>query len=91
MYDPSVLAEIGQTLMEKKLYSAEGVETLAWYLTPGHWGISITEAESVEAMMKNVNAWRIAKPGIFKSYKIQPAQETKELIPVILKLGRKIK
>ncbi len=90
-FDPSELAELGLDLLKKKLYPAEGVETLAWYLTPGMWGISISEAESVEALMNNVNAWRIAKPGIFKFFKVEPAMETQELIPLVVQLGKKIK
>jgi hypothetical protein len=90
-FDPSELASVGMNLMEKKLYPAKGVETIAWYISTGYWGISITEAESVEAMMNNVNAWRIAKPGIFKTYKVEPAMDTKELIPKVVNLGRKVK
>lgn len=90
-FDPSELASLGMELMEKKLYPAKGVETMAWYVSTGYWGISISEADSVDALMNNVNAWRIAKPGIFKSYKIAPAMETKDLIPKVVNLGRKIK
>ena len=90
-FDPSELAEIGVDLMKRKLYPAEGVETLAWYMTPGNWGISISEAESVTALMNNVMAWRIAKPGIFKSFKIEPAMDTKELIPIGIQLAKKVK
>ena len=90
-FDPSELAEVGVDLMKRKLYPAEGVETLAWYMSPGLWGISVSEAESVEAIMNNVNAWRIAKPGIFKFYKIEPAMDTKELIPIAVQLAKKVK
>ena len=90
-FDPSDLAELGLDLLKKKIYPAEGVETIAWYLSPGLWGTAISKAESVEALMNNVNAWRIAKPGIFKSYKIEPAMETRELIPVVVKLAKKVK
>ena len=89
--DPSVLAEVGLDLMKRKLYPAEGYKTLAWYTTPGMWGISIAEAESVEAIMRNVNAWRIARPGVFKSYKIEPAMDTKELIPIGVQLAKQVK
>jgi len=60
-------------------------------MTPGNWGISVSEAESVEALMNNVHAWRIAKPGIFKFYKIEPAMDTKELIPIGIKLAKRVK
>ena len=90
-FEPSELAEIGQNLMSKKLFPAPGIEQLAWYLTPGYWGIAISKAEKAEDIANNINMWRIAKPGIFKSIKIEPALETKELIPIMLKLARKIK
>ena len=90
-FDPSELAELGVDLMKRKLYPAEGVETLAWYIAPGYWGISVSEAESVESLMNNVSAWRIAKPGIFKFFKIEPAMDTKELIPLVVQLGKKVK
>ena len=53
--------------------------------------ISAAEADSVEAAINNVNAWRIAKPGIFKSYKIEPAMDVKELIPIGVQLAKKVK
>ena len=89
--DPGVLAEIGQKLISKKLYPAEGIEQIAWYLTNGYWGISIFEAESMESIFNNINMWRIAKPGIFKMIKIEPAMETREIIPIGMKLARKLK
>jgi hypothetical protein len=41
--------------------------------------------------MNNVNAWRIAKPGIFKSYKIEPAMQAVELLPIVVQLGKKVR
>ena len=90
-FDPSELAELGINFVKKKLYPAPGIESIAWYLAPGYWGISISEAEKVEDIMDNVNAWRIAKPGIFKSYKIEPAMETNTLMPRVVQLRKKVK
>jgi hypothetical protein len=45
----------------------------------------------VEAIMNNVHAWRIAKPGIFKFYKVEPAMDTKELIPIGIQLAKRVK
>lgn len=90
-FDPSELAEIGSNLMKRKLYPAEGFNSIAWYMAAGFWGISISEADSVEAVMDSVNAWRIAKPGIFKSYKIEPAMNTNELIPRVVQLAKKVR
>lgn len=41
--------------------------------------------------MNNVNAWRIAKPGIFKSYKIKPAMQAVELLPLVVQLAKKVR
>ena len=90
-FEPSELAEIGKDLMKRKLYPAEGYNSIAWYMVAGLWGISIAEADSVEAIMNDVNAWRIAKPGIFKTYKIEPATDTKGLIPIGVQLAKKVK
>ncbi len=90
-FDPSELASVGMELMEKKLYPAKGVETLSWYISTGYWGIAVSEADSVEALMNNVNAWRIAKPGIFRIFKVAPAMEARELIPKVVNLARKVK
>ena len=89
--DPTEIASIGIELMEKKLYPAKGVETLSWYISTGYWGIAVSEADSGDALMNNVNAWRIAKPGIFLTFKTAPAMETRELIPKVVNLARKIK
>jgi hypothetical protein len=90
-FEPSELAVLAQEFLKKKLYPAPGVESLAWYIAPGYWGISISEAEKIEDIMNNVNAWRIAKPGIFKSYKIEPAMQAVELLPLVVQLSKKVK
>ena len=66
-FDINELTEVGQKLLLKKLYPAPGVKQLALYLTPGMWGISISEAETAEDIANNINTWRIAKPGIYKT------------------------
>jgi len=40
--------------------------------TPGYWGIAISEAETAKNITNNIDLWRIAKPGIFKTSKIEP-------------------
>jgi len=51
------LAEIGQKMISKKLYPAPGVKQLAWYLTPGVRGITVTKAETVEDISNKINLW----------------------------------
>ena len=86
-FDPAELAGIAQELVEKKLYPVEGVEQVGWYLsTSDYWGISIYNADSEEALLRNTNMWRMVKPGIFKSIKVSPAMETINLIPALMEL-----
>ena len=91
-FDPAELAEIAQELMRKKVYPAEGIKELAFYIsTSDYWGIGIDEADSEEALAKNVNMWRIAKPGFIKFIKSTPAMEVVKLLPVLVKLKKQIK
>jgi len=91
-YDPSDLAEVGLDLIKKKLYPAEGVKEIGFYMSVSdHWGISILEADSEEAMARNTNMWRIAKPGWLTLIKVTPAMEVVKLLPVLMKLRKEIK
>lgn len=91
-FDPTELSGLAQTLVNKKLWPAEGVKQIAWYVSASdNWGITIVEAESEEQIVENAGMWRIAKPGIFKLVKTTPAMEIVKLIPVLMKLGKKIK
>jgi len=91
-FDPSELVDIAQQLISKKLYPSEGVKSIAWYVsTSDYWGISIDESESEEAMVRNMNMWRIAKPGFLKSVKTAPAMEVAKVLPIIMKLKKEIK
>lgn len=91
-FDPGELAEIAQELISKKLYPAEGVKNLAFYVSAtDYWGIGIDEADSEEAMTRNINMWRIAKPGFMKLIKITPAMEVVKILPILVKLKKQIK
>ncbi len=89
--DPSELADIVQTLMNKKLVPAEGIKQLAWYVSPDYWGITVTEAESEEALVNDSAMWRIVKPGVFKSIKTSVGLEVSKVLPIMMKLAKKIK
>lgn len=89
-FDPSELAEIAQKILSKGLWPSPGIKTLAWYITPEYWGITVAEAESEEALMKDANLWRIAKPGIFKVLKSSPAMKTEEVLPLMVQLKKKL-
>ena len=91
-FDPSELAGLAQTLVSKKLWPVEGTKEIAWYVsTTDYWGITIIEAESEEQMTEVVGMWRIAKPGIFKLVKATPAMEVVKVVPILMKLAKKIK
>ncbi|HDZ18759.1 hypothetical protein LCGC14_3038740 [marine sediment metagenome] len=91
-FDPAELAEIAQELMSKKIYPAEGVKQIAFYIsTSDYWGIGIDEADSEEALVKNTNMWRIAKPGFIKSMKTTPAMDVVKTLPILVKLKKQIK
>ena len=91
-FDPSELAGVAQTLISKKLWPVEGTKEIAWYVSASdYWGITIVEAETEEQLTEITGMWRIAKPGIFKFFKIEPAMDTKELIPIAVQLAKKVK
>ncbi|MFW9826283.1 MAG: DUF3303 domain-containing protein [Candidatus Thorarchaeota archaeon] len=91
-FDPSKMAELGQKLMEKKLFPVEGVKLIGWYMSAGDmWGVTISEAENAEQIARGNNMWRIAHPGFFKFIKTTPALEVTKAIPIGLKLAKDIK
>ena len=89
--DPTLIGELAQKFMSKKLFPTEGVKIINWLLTPENWGIVISEDDSEEAMFKDINMWRIALPGMFKTVKQAVAMEAAKLIPLFLKLSKDIK
>lgn len=89
-HDPSDILKMYQKVQEAEI-AVEKWETKGWYITPEYWGIAIVETESVEDILTNANAWRIALPGIFKNYNISPAADVAEYAPNLAKLVRKLK
>ena len=91
-FNPTEMAEIASNLISKKLYPTQGVKEIGFYMSVSdHWGITIEEADSEEALMRNTQMWRIAKPGMIKSIKSTPALEVAKGIPVVMKLNKDIK
>ncbi|GAH51819.1 unnamed protein product [marine sediment metagenome] len=90
-FDPSELAEIAQKLMSKKLYPAEGIKQLGFYIsTSDFWGISIEEAENEEQLAKGSNIWRLAKPGYIKVMKTSPGMDVIKMVPLLMKLKKQL-
>ena len=91
-FDPTEMTAVAQSLISKKVWPVEGMKEIGWYVsTSDFWGITIVEAETEEQMVEMAAMWRIAKPGIFKLVKTTPAMEIVKMLPVIMKLGQKIK
>ena len=91
-FDPGEMAAIAQELISKKLYPSGGVKQLAYYISAtDYWGIEVSEADNEEAMVRNSNMWRIAKPGFIKFIKTTPALEVAKVLPVVMKLKKEIK
>ncbi len=91
-FDPGDMAEIAQELMSKKIYPAEGIKEIAFYISAtDYWGIGIDEADSEEVLTRNINMWRIAKPGFIKFIKSTPAMEVTKILPILVKLKKQIK
>ena len=89
--DPTVIADIAQKFVSKKIFPVEGVEIKEWLVTTENWGIVISEDQNEEAMFKDMNMWRIAMPGVFKTVKSSVAMEATKLIPLLMKLSKDIK
>ena len=91
-FDPTEMADIAQQLINRKVYPAEGVNDIAFHVsTSDYWGISISEADSEEALVRSTNMWRVAKPGFIKFVKTSPAVEVAKVIPVLMKLKKDVK
>ncbi|MHA1914481.1 MAG: DUF3303 family protein [Promethearchaeota archaeon] len=90
-FDPADLAELTQKILSKKLYPTEGVNQIGWYVTTGdYWGVTITEAQNEEQLVKDTNVWRLAKPGLFKAIKTSPAMEIAKVLPILMKLKKQL-
>ena len=90
--DPTEIAEVAIELMSKKVYPVEGINDIVFHVsTSDYWGITLTEAESIEAMAKSTNIWRIAKPGMIKLVKTSPAMEVAKILPILSKLKKEMK
>ncbi|MFW9823125.1 MAG: DUF3303 domain-containing protein [Candidatus Thorarchaeota archaeon] len=90
-FDPSELAEIAQKLISKKLFPAEGINQIGFYIsTSDFWGVTIAEAESEEQLAKDSNMWRLAKPGYIKVMKTAPAMDATKMIPLIMQMKKQL-
>jgi len=88
-FDPSELADLAQKILSKGLYPTEGVKQIGWYVSTGDfWGVTISEADNEEQLVKDSNVWRLAKPGIFNSIKTSTAMEIAKVVPILMKLKK---
>ena len=90
--DPTEIAEVAVELMSKKIYPVEGINDIVFHVsTSDYWGITLTEADSEEAMARSTSIWRIAKPGMIKLVKTSPAMEVAKILPILTKLKKEVK
>ena len=87
-FNPADIVKIAVKL--EQLGGTEGSETLSFIITPDNWGISLLKIENEEAAFKVANRWRIALPGVFKSWKGALAMDVDKVMPLIATLGEKI-
>ena len=88
--DPSEILNAYQKIQEAEI-KQEKWDVKGWYITPEHWGVAIVDTDSVDDVLINANAWRIALPGLFIKYNISPVKEVEESVPILAKLVRKLK
>lgn len=81
---PSKLAKAAAKVIEEGKFPTEGVETIQWLVCPGGFGITIVKADSEATAFKMYTAWAEALPGFFESYKLMPALDVQEAIPMSL-------
>ena len=79
--NPAEIVKAGAKITQ--LEEIEGTELLSWIITPDHWGISLMKVENEEAAFKTVARWRLALPGIFKSWKGALAMEVEKAMPML--------
>lgn len=79
--NPAEIVKVGAKITQ--LEEIEGAELLSWLVTPDNWGISLMKVESEEAAFKTVARWRMALPGIFKSWKGALAMEVEKVMPIL--------
>ena len=86
---PKDIAELSAELMEKRLWPPEGTKILGFYTSAADvpiWGVTIEDAESVEAVLKGVAVWTNAKPGVFKVVRVSPAMTAEDAIRVVMEM-----
>ncbi len=87
-FNPADIVKVAVKL--EQLGGTEGSETLSFMITPDNWGISLLKIESEEAAFKVANRWRIALPGVFKSWKGALAMDVDKVMPMIAAMAEKI-
>ena len=90
--DPTAIGDVAQELISKKIYPVAGIKDIVFHVsTSDYWGITLTEAESEEAMVRSTNIWRIARPGLIKFLRTSPAIEVAKVLPILAKLKKAVK
>ena len=89
--NPAEISEAVGGLVQKGIIPTDDCKYLGWQVTPDLWGVAVLEVASEEAFMRHSSTLRIAKPGLFKSYRSAIAMETKDVIPLLAQLNEQMK
>jgi hypothetical protein len=83
--DPKRVASIAKKLTKTGTYPSKQVKTVFnWLVTAGGKGVTITEADSAEAMYRAYAVWIKGYPGIFAHYEVHPAMGMREAVDIIM-------
>jgi hypothetical protein len=84
--DIKEIAKLGAQLTQSGKFPVKGIKQIAWYITPSApvWGVTIYEAENEEAVFNDLLVWTKAMPGFFSCYKVSPAMQAPQAIPLAL-------
>ena len=85
-------AKAGQAVMSSGQWPPEGCKIMSWYVSASdHWGITILEVDSEEAMAKYAHAWTLTLPGMFKKIKSTIALKAEEAMPMLAQFAQTLK
>lgn len=72
--------EAAQVIADRKLYPLSSLKSVQTWMTPGGWGMSLIDADSVKDVHMTFAVWRAALPGIFTAVDVSPCSPLEESI-----------
>jgi hypothetical protein len=71
--DVKKIAAAAAKLTKSGVFPTKGSKIINWLVTPGGKGVTISEADSEEAIFRSYVVWEKEVPGMFASYEVHPA------------------